>query len=110
MRGAGVVGPGPILLDALEARLGGRPEDDVLLLDGGFRALLRARLCVAHLLDAAVRDPEKWKSQALSYIAIASGDPTRAAPFSRQVAMKNSSLMSLSLADEPGSPASPWRT
>lgn len=64
----------PILLDVLEARLGGRPTNDLLCLYGGFRALLRARLCVAHLLDAVVRDPEKWKPQALSYIAMATGE------------------------------------
>lgn len=64
----------PILLDVVEARLGGRPTDEVLALYGGFRALLRARLCMAHLLDAVVLDPDKWKPEALSYIAMASGE------------------------------------
>lgn len=64
----------PTLLDLLEARIGGRPTDGLLYLYGGFRALLRARLSVAHLLDAVVRDPDKWKPQALSYIAMASGE------------------------------------
>ena len=64
----------PMLLDLLETRLGGRPEKDVLALYGGFRALLRARLCIAHLLDAVVRHPEKWKPAALSYIAMAESE------------------------------------
>lgn len=61
----------PLLLGMLDARLGGRPDEDLLALYGGFRALLRARLCIAHLLDAVVRHPKKWKPAALSYIAMA---------------------------------------
>lgn len=64
----------PMLFDLLETRLGGRPEKDMLALYGGFRALLRARLCIAHLLDAVVRHPEKWKPAALSYIAMAESE------------------------------------
>ena len=61
----------PILLDTLETRLGGRPEPELMALYGGFRMLLRARLCLAHLLDVPVRKPEKWRPLALSYIALA---------------------------------------
>lgn len=59
------------LLDTLTARLGGRPDGDLLAFYGGFRMLLRARLCMAHLLEVPVRQPEKWKPLALSYIALA---------------------------------------
>ncbi len=63
-----------VLLDILTATLGGRPDKDILALYGGFRALLRARLCMAHLLEPVVRHPEKWKPLALSYIAMAKNE------------------------------------
>lgn len=59
-----------ILLDILGTRLGGRPDEDIMTLYGSFRAVLRARLCVAHLLDAEVRHPERWMPMALSYLAL----------------------------------------
>ncbi|MDX8479552.1 hypothetical protein RFN28_13830 [Mesorhizobium sp. VK24D] len=61
----------PALLGSLEARLGGRPDDEVLSFYGAFRMLLRARLCMAHLFDPVVRDPDRWRPLALSYIAAA---------------------------------------
>lgn len=61
----------PLLLDRLEERLGGRPGPALMALYGGFRMLLRARLCLAHLLDVPVRKPEKWRPLALAYIALA---------------------------------------
>ncbi|KAB2950784.1 MAG: hypothetical protein F9K19_20665 [Rhizobiaceae bacterium] len=61
----------PMLLEALETRLGGRPEPRLMALYGGFRMLLRARLCLAHLLDVPVRKPGKWRPLAMSYIAVA---------------------------------------
>jgi hypothetical protein len=33
--------------------------------------LLRARLCLAHLLDLVAREPRRWSRLALSYIAAA---------------------------------------
>jgi len=61
----------PLLMARLEARLGSRPGPELMALYGGFRMLLRARLCLAHLLDPPVRKPEKWRPLALSYIALA---------------------------------------
>ncbi|MGB3390397.1 MAG: hypothetical protein WBA88_20715 [Pseudaminobacter sp.] len=61
----------PVLLDMLGARLGDRPDADIMALYSGFRSVLRARLCMAHLLDPVVRHPERWKPMALSYIALA---------------------------------------
>ena len=60
-----------VLLDMLATKLGSPPDRSLLALYGGFRALLRARLCMAHLLEPPVRHPEKWKPLALSYIALA---------------------------------------
>lgn len=60
-----------LLLNRLDARLGGRPAKDIFALYGGFRAVLRARLCIAHLLEAEVRHPQRWKPLALSYITMA---------------------------------------
>lgn len=41
------------------------------------RAMLRARLSIAHLLDAAPRTPEKWPRQARAYLELAATDATR---------------------------------
>ncbi|MFC0220338.1 hypothetical protein ACFFJ7_18300 [Pseudochelatococcus lubricantis] len=38
------------------------------------RAMLRARLSIAHLLDARPRTPEKWPRQARAYLKLAAGD------------------------------------
>lgn len=38
------------------------------------RAMLRARLSIAHLLDAAPRTPEKWPRQARAYLKLAERD------------------------------------
>lgn len=38
------------------------------------RAMLRARLSIAHLLDAHARTPEKWPAQARRYIELAAAD------------------------------------
>ncbi|WP_284269137.1 hypothetical protein [Mesorhizobium huakuii] len=58
----------PLLVKALEGRLPDRPDAELLALYGGFRALLRARLGLAHLLETPIRHPEKWRPQAIGYI------------------------------------------
>ncbi|MGX8007509.1 hypothetical protein ACVDG8_000095 [Mesorhizobium sp. ORM8.1] len=57
-----------LLIKALECRLPDRPDAGLLALYGGFRALLKARLAVAHLLETPIRHPEKWRPQAIRYI------------------------------------------
>ncbi|UDL90739.1 hypothetical protein LGH82_05290 [Mesorhizobium sp. PAMC28654] len=57
-----------LLIKALECRLPDRPDAELLALYGGFRALLKARLGVAHLLETPIRHPEKWRPQAIRYI------------------------------------------
>ena len=42
-----------------------------------YRAMLRARLSIAHLLDAKPRDPEKWRPQTQAYLATAATDARR---------------------------------
>jgi len=44
-----------------------------------FRALLRARLAIAHLLEPDPRTPAKWPRQARAYLAIAVRDARRLA-------------------------------
>lgn len=61
----------PLLYDLLKRNLGNPPNAQLMALYGGFRALLRARLCIAHLLDSPLRHPEKWRPLALLYIAAA---------------------------------------
>lgn len=58
----------PLLLSALEATLGDRPDDRLLALYSIFRASLRARLCLVHLLEHPVREAEKWRPLALAYL------------------------------------------
>lgn len=41
------------------------------------RAMLRARLSIAHLFDANPRTPEKWPRQARLYLALAAADAAR---------------------------------
>jgi aminoglycoside phosphotransferase family enzyme len=42
-----------------------------------YRAMLRARLSIAHLLSASPRTPEKWRPQALAYLEFAAADARR---------------------------------
>ena len=58
----------PLLVKALQSRLPDSPDAELLALYGGFRALLKARLGVAHLLETPIRHPEKWRPQAIRYI------------------------------------------
>lgn len=61
----------PILLRALDDRLNQRPDATLIALYGTFRMLLRARLSIAHLLDARIREPEKWNPLARQYLMLA---------------------------------------
>lgn len=60
---------GPLLVAGLGARLDDRPSNDLLNLYTARRALLRARLAMAHLLDPQPRVPEKWAPLALRCLA-----------------------------------------
>jgi aminoglycoside phosphotransferase family enzyme len=62
---------GPALTRKVEALLEDRPDAALLRLYRMFRAILRARLTLAHLLDRAPREPAKWEPLADRYIGLA---------------------------------------
>lgn len=59
------------LIERCAAGLGDRPSVGVLRLYEAYRALLRARQSLAHLLVPAPRDPAKWMPMARGYIGVA---------------------------------------
>lgn len=65
---AGAPWIGRQLVDACATVLGDTPSAALLHLYTAYRALLRARLAIAHLLDAQPRTQEKWTPQAQRYI------------------------------------------
>lgn len=79
---AGAPWIGPRLIDGLTTFLGDRPAPELVSLYTARRALLRARLTMAHLLDPAPRTPKKWAPLAQVYVqqALASLDRLDAAP------------------------------
>jgi uncharacterized protein len=56
------------LLEALTHGLGSPPSPGLMAACGAFRALLRARLSILHLLEKPVRKPWKWRPLALCYL------------------------------------------
>lgn len=62
---------GERLIERVAAALDDRPPDAVLALYTAGRALLRARLAAAHLLEADARTPQRWLPQARRYVALA---------------------------------------
>jgi uncharacterized protein len=65
---AGAPWVGPRLHGHLAAALGGAPGPALMRLYVAARALLRARLSLAHLLDERPRTPERWRPLAARYI------------------------------------------
>lgn len=66
MRGAPDIGPA--LVRRVSARLGEAPPTALLPLYAAHRALLRARLAMAHLLESPVRDATRWPARARAYL------------------------------------------
>jgi len=66
----GVPWIGPSLLQALNTQLGSPPSPTLLHFYNTFRALLRARICIAHLLDAHTPKPDVWPQRARAYLAM----------------------------------------
>ena len=52
-------------------------SDELFLFYRCYRAMLRARLAVAHLLEAQPRTPEKWQPLARTYMRLAAADALR---------------------------------
>ncbi len=59
------------LIEGVAAALGDRPSDGLLRLYTAYRAALRARLAVAHLLDAQPRTPQRWLPLGRRYLEYA---------------------------------------
>ena len=59
---------GPQLVAACAATLADAPPGALLHLYTAYRALLRARLAMAHLLEPQPRQPQKWAPQAQRYL------------------------------------------
>jgi uncharacterized protein len=80
---AGAAWIGPHLASGFAAALGETPPPALMHLYGSQRALLRARLAMAHLLDPTPRTPAKWPPLAQRYIdhALAALDALAATPF-----------------------------
>ncbi|MGZ6015908.1 MAG: hypothetical protein ACXWKM_09205 [Phenylobacterium sp.] len=77
MERLGGAGAGLRLRRRVLAALGERPPPELYLFYRAYRATLRARFAIAHLLDAHPRTPEKWPAQARAYLAIAARDAVR---------------------------------
>jgi len=59
------------LVDRVAVGLAARPDPDLLALYEAIHAVLRTRLCLAHLLVPTPRKPEKWMPLGLRYLQIA---------------------------------------
>ncbi|MBM3624706.1 MAG: hypothetical protein FJX16_05185, partial [Alphaproteobacteria bacterium] len=62
---------GPQLVDKVAQRLSSEPPRGLVSLYAAWRAMLRARQSVAHLLDDAPREPAKWEPLATRYLNLA---------------------------------------
>jgi aminoglycoside phosphotransferase family enzyme len=60
-----------LALDVIERHLGHRPQAGLLAFYGAFRMVLRARICIAHLLDPQPMTPAVWPERAARYLEMA---------------------------------------
>jgi aminoglycoside phosphotransferase family enzyme len=65
---AGAAWVGPKIIDACSAALRDTPTPALVHLYTAYRALLRARLAMAHLLDPQPRTPQEWAPRAQRYV------------------------------------------
>jgi uncharacterized protein len=65
---------GQYIRKGIESHLREQAPPELFLFYRAYRGMLRARLAIAHLLDAHPRTPEKWPRQARAYLAIAARD------------------------------------
>jgi aminoglycoside phosphotransferase family enzyme len=59
---------GPVLIERCATTLGDRPSERLLAFYTAYRASLRARQALAHLLEPAPRTPERWIPLARAYL------------------------------------------
>lgn len=74
----GADGVRPLLLDTVDSYLHRRPEPGLLATYGAFRAMLRARICIAHLLDPVPMQPDRWPREAERYLDLAERECAKA--------------------------------
>lgn len=74
----------PLLLDVVDTHLRRPPERRLLATYGAFRAVLRARICLAHLLDQTPMEPDRWPEEARRYLDIAERECVKAGGLSRR--------------------------
>ena len=60
-----------VLVDGLASHLSDRPDPKLLRLYEAMHAILRIRICLAHLLVPKPRTPEKWLPLGLQYLEMA---------------------------------------
>lgn len=70
----------PLLLDTLDAHLDARPSPALMAFYSAFRAVLRARICIAHLLDTHPATPEIWPDRTCAYLDMAHVECVRTSP------------------------------
>jgi aminoglycoside phosphotransferase family enzyme len=68
----------PLALAELETVIGHRPDPRLEATYAAFRAVLRARICMAHLLDAVPMEPGRWPAEARRYLAVAAAECIKA--------------------------------
>jgi aminoglycoside phosphotransferase family enzyme len=61
------------VIDRCRKALGSSPGQHLMDFYTAYRATLRARLLMSHLLDPEVREPERWPPLARAYLQIAAG-------------------------------------
>lgn len=66
----------PALLAVVERRLGDRPDSTLMGSYGAFRCVLRARICIAHIEEAATQ--LKWSQRARRYLDLAAAECVKA--------------------------------
>lgn len=62
---------GPALIERYSAQLGDSPSPELIAFYWRYRACLRARLSLVHILERDTRKPEKWLPLARQYLALA---------------------------------------
>lgn len=62
---------GEMLIQRCTEVLDDRPSKHLIAFYSTYRACLRARLALAHLLDTPVRDPDRWRPLARAYLGLA---------------------------------------
>lgn len=67
----------PVLLSAYSQRSGDAPSPDLIAFYRAYRACLRARLSLVHIIEHDQRKPEKWLPLARQYIELAAGERTQ---------------------------------